>query len=84
MTSNRGSNRTQPTVDALTGRRAERSGARLTLRDLSDFCTRWSELRPLADDACAVSDLTDDQREIVGWLILLADRTCGRGESVGD
>lgn len=46
-------------------------------RDLSDFCLRWSELRAFADEACGAPGLTDDQREIIGWLILLADRTCG-------
>ena len=47
------------------------------IRDLSDFCEKWSELRPtVSDDSLAASSLPDQSREVIRWLTLLADRVC--------
>ncbi len=47
------------------------------LRDLGDFCIAWPELRELvAKDAIEASDLSEDAKEVVAWLSLLADKVC--------
>ena len=52
------------------------------IRDLSDFCLRWPELRPQIEKYLAgpggnvVGRSADEQTEIVRWLCLLADRVC--------
>ncbi len=56
-------------------------GAR-AIRDLSDFCVQWADLKPrLAPEALAQAGLDPEQREAVGWLVLLADRVC---DDLGD
>jgi hypothetical protein len=55
---------------------AERSAG--AVRDVADFHLRWAEFRPAAEAAAQSSALPADQREIVSWLIRLADRV---GES---
>ena len=52
------------------------------IRDLSDFCLRWPELRPLVEKHCpgpggnVPESSADEHTEIVHWLCLLADRVC--------
>lgn len=48
------------------------------IRDVADFHLRWSEFRPLAEAALRSANLPDDQRQVLSWLVLLADRV---GES---
>lgn len=48
------------------------------IRDLPDFHLRWAEFRPAAQAASRCAALTEDQRKVLFWLILLADRV---GES---
>jgi len=43
-------------------------------RDLIDFHLRWPQFRQIAVELAAREDLSDPQREIVRWLILLANR----------
>lgn len=43
-------------------------------RDLVDFHLRWAEFRPLAVNLRSRTQLDLDQRELLGWLIALADR----------
>lgn len=49
-----------------------------SIRDLADFHLRWSEFRGLAQAATESPGLPWDQRQVLTWLILLADRV---GES---
>lgn len=45
------------------------------LRDLSDFCHHWPALRDrLNDDRLAELALPGDVRQIIEWLVRLADR----------
>lgn len=45
------------------------------VRDLSDFCQHWPELRHnVVEERLAALDLPDDVRQVVGWLVRLADR----------
>jgi hypothetical protein len=43
-------------------------------RDLADFHLRWPEFRPLAAATVERSELSRCEREVVRWLIRLADR----------
>jgi hypothetical protein len=43
-------------------------------RDLIEFYRRWSEFRPFATRLASRSELSASEREVLGWLILLADR----------
>ncbi|RXH26294.1 hypothetical protein XH99_20330 [Bradyrhizobium nanningense] len=43
-------------------------------RDLIEFYHRWSEYRPFVARLASRSDLSGSERELLGWLILLADR----------
>jgi hypothetical protein len=43
-------------------------------RDLVEFHQRWREFRPFAQAAAAGAPLGADEREVVRWLIELADR----------
>lgn len=53
-------------------------GPVVTVRDVADFHVRWAEFRPAAEAAAQSSALPVEQREIMSWLIRLADRV---GES---
>lgn len=45
------------------------------LRDLSDFCQQWPALRrTVTDDSFAALEMPDDARQVVHWLVQLADR----------
>lgn len=45
------------------------------LRDLSDFCQHWPELRSqVSDENLMVLALPDNARQIIEWLVRLADR----------
>lgn len=52
------------------------------IRDLSDFCLRWSECRPVVRQGLAGLERdrsaghADEFASIVNWLCLLADRVC--------
>lgn len=47
------------------------------IRDLSDLCEHWTDLRAILLDREAPNQtLTGDQEALVGWLVLLADRVC--------
>lgn len=51
------------------------------LRDLSDFCQIWPELREfIIVDDLSVSQGEELDRAIVRWLVLLADRVCASDE----
>lgn len=62
----------------------EKSGAIKTeipeldnIRDLSDFCLNWPILRKHFLSKNASLDQWDpDKREVLSWLICLADKTC--------
>ena len=43
-------------------------------RDLIEFYHRWSEYRPFVIRLARRSDLSASERELLGWLVLLADR----------
>lgn len=43
-------------------------------RDLIDFYQRWSEFRPTVVALTDRSELSLPERQIVQWLIMLADR----------
>ncbi|MBN8500615.1 MAG: hypothetical protein J0M19_05640 [Sphingomonadales bacterium] len=43
-------------------------------RDLIDFHMRWPQFRHVAVELATRKDLSDSQREIVRWLIQLANR----------
>lgn len=43
-------------------------------RDLADFHLRWDDFRPIALEAMNASGLCAEHTEIMGWLIVLADR----------
>jgi hypothetical protein len=43
-------------------------------RDLADFHLRWPEFRMLAAAVAARGELSGAEREVVRWLIQLADR----------
>ena len=47
------------------------------LRDLSDFCQNWPELRALLTAECDGTAVENQSKQaIVNWLVLLADRVC--------
>ncbi|MEL6335378.1 MAG: hypothetical protein AAFQ88_01905 [Pseudomonadota bacterium] len=51
------------------------------LRDLSDFCQHWPELREIATDPTFLGDNpSDERRAMMTWLVALADRICGSGQ----
>ena len=50
--------------------RGEPSG----IRDLADFHLRWFEFRACAVEASASTALAMQEREVVTWLIRMADR----------
>lgn len=51
------------------------------LRDLSDFCQHWSDLRAIAIEPGLLGESpTDEQREMMNWLIALADAVCAAEE----
>ncbi len=47
------------------------------LRDLSDFCQHWPELRPIltADDFFEAG-ADEDKRALLQWMVVFADRVC--------
>lgn len=50
----------------------------LEIRDLSDFCLRWPELRNIVQASERNGFAADDPalRVVLRWLCLLADRVC--------
>ncbi|WP_193371353.1 hypothetical protein [Pelagibius marinus] len=45
------------------------------LRDLSDFCQHWPSLRDaVSEESLQSLDVPDDVRQILVWLVRLADR----------
>jgi hypothetical protein len=51
------------------------------VRDLSEFCQKWPRLRPIVSDIETTEEISSEEvREIVKWLVLLADRVCFREE----
>ena len=47
------------------------------IRDLSDFCERWPEIRDsMPDIPVARKSLKPGQQEVVKWMLLLTDRVC--------
>lgn len=52
----------------------------VSVRDLSDFCLQWEELRSLlSEEKLLSSTLSLDQKTVIFWLKTLADRTCKDG-----
>ena len=51
-----------------------RNAAELGPQDLVEFHLRWREFRPLAVGICKRNELSEDERETVRWLVLMADR----------
>ena len=47
---------------------------RAPVRDLIDFYVRWPEHRPQIMNILNRDELTHDEKDIVKWLILLADK----------
>ena len=43
-------------------------------RDLPDFLLRWHDYKLLAQEILRRPDLTDDETELLRWLMALADR----------
>lgn len=60
----------------------------LGIRDLSDLCERWVDLRKhVSTDSLEASGLTKESLEVVNWLVHLADKSCslpGANENMGD
>lgn len=52
----------------------ERNFSSGPIADLADFYTRWPSLRGIVDQVIARESLTAEEREVVVWLKLLADR----------
>lgn len=47
------------------------------LRDLSDFCNCWNEIRNVAEASARKLDGTDKEAaDTLDWLIILADKVC--------
>ena len=47
-----------------------------SLRDLSDFCVNWKRLKPvLSEQTLNDSEMPDEAKALVIWLIEHADRT---------
>lgn len=44
------------------------------IRDLSDFCRKWPQLRRLIPPESLAQP--EEARLVLGWLLLLADRVC--------
>ena len=50
------------------------------IRDLSEFCLEWPNLREcLNATAAPTEDWNPDAKNVLNWLIMLADRTCVLG-----
>jgi hypothetical protein len=47
-------------------------------RDLADFFLRWASFRPVALAVATSHSLAANERDVVGWLIKLADRVGDR------
>jgi hypothetical protein len=43
-------------------------------RDLADFHLRWPDYKQVAIDAAHAPGMPSDQREVLEWLVRLADR----------
>lgn len=57
--------------------RLAKAGGKLQLRDLSDFCQQWPDLKLLVEDGrLERAPLESDTVEVIGWLRDLADRVC--------
>jgi hypothetical protein len=57
--------------------RLSKTGGKLQLRDLSDFCQQWPDLKLLVEDSrLERSPLESETVEVIGWLRDLADRVC--------
>jgi hypothetical protein len=50
----------------------DHGGNRPPVRDVLEFYLRWKEFRP--DALAAMNGLCDTRKEVLGWLIALADR----------
>lgn len=48
--------------------------AELHAQDLIEFHLRWLEFRPVAVALCGQTQLSKDEREVVRWLVVMADR----------
>ncbi len=44
------------------------------IRDLPDFHLRWQEFRDTAVKASSSEALSEQQRDVIKWLILMADK----------
>ncbi|MCA3637290.1 MAG: hypothetical protein IOB85_00470 [Methylobacterium sp.] len=47
------------------------------VRDLPDFVLRWQEFRPTALGLLERPVLDTEERQVVNWLILMADKITG-------
>ncbi|XWN30451.1 MAG: hypothetical protein ROR55_23670 [Devosia sp.] len=50
--------------------------APVKVRDLSDFCERWPQLRPSLETYVEGRDDLGEVGETIGWLIVMADKVC--------
>lgn len=48
----------------------------LGIRDLSDFCLKWPDLREELQRRLRAEPGEERTEAIIGWLVLLADRAC--------
>lgn len=44
------------------------------LRDISDLCIHWPQLKPILERAIETGDLDENSKRLLRWLSLLADR----------
>lgn len=46
------------------------------LRDISDFCTQWPQLKPVLEQELDDVELSNELTKMITWLSTLADRVC--------
>ena len=61
--------------DPLKGISPEPIGV-LEIRDLPDFALRWPSIRHIGERFKSRPNLSSSERELLHWLIELADRVC--------
>lgn len=60
---------------------SENTESALKIRDLSDFCARWSVLeKHVSDQMIPLQDVSPETRETLKWLRILAEKTCATFE----
>lgn len=55
----------------------EIDGKFIDIRDLSDFCVYWEDLKPImSEKSSAIDALSTNQKATLSWLKILADQIC--------